>query len=218
MRTHPGGAQKDPRRRYGGINHAKTGQKLNDLIIASLVVALACFILERQTLNRGTAAMQEPVAVTEPVSTVVPAEVTEASSHRSIAVSPFVNMSSDKEQDWACESLKALDAVEQAVNLDPEFARAYAWFSPFWSLRLAENQLMSGITTISRLGCELMSDKVAAERLLQTVDEQQDFLTIDYYTTYQHFDPRKFPNFMQKVAGQGLDDREPVDIPYRCNR
>jgi TolB-like protein len=67
------------------ITHS-TGKKLNMVIIAALVVALGYFIWERQGLVE---AGSEATAVID----------------KSIAVLPFVNMSSDKEQEWFADGL-----------------------------------------------------------------------------------------------------------------
>jgi TolB-like protein len=71
--------------RSTSITHS-TGRKLDFVIIAALVVALGYFIWERQGLvDVGT----EAVAVVD----------------KSIAVLPFVNMSSDQEQEWFADGL-----------------------------------------------------------------------------------------------------------------
>ena len=71
--------------RSESITHS-TGKKLNYVIIAALVLALGYFIWERQHL-------------------VTPDETTEAVVDKSIAVLPFVNMSSDEEQEWFADGL-----------------------------------------------------------------------------------------------------------------
>ena len=71
--------------RSESITHS-TGRRLNLVIITTLVLALGYFIWERQGLI-------EPDA--EATSTI----------DRSIAVLPFVNMSSDQEQEWFADGL-----------------------------------------------------------------------------------------------------------------
>jgi TolB-like protein len=67
------------------ITHS-TGKKLNMVIIAALVVALGYFIWERQYLPG-------------------PDTVADTIADKSIAVLPFVNMSSDEEQEWFADGL-----------------------------------------------------------------------------------------------------------------
>ncbi|MFK7830304.1 MAG: hypothetical protein AB8B57_11035 [Congregibacter sp.] len=67
----------------------KTGRKLNVVIIGTLVLALGYFVWERQTL---------PDPTTTPASANIVGK-------RSIAVLPFVNMSTDQEQEWFADGL-----------------------------------------------------------------------------------------------------------------
>ena len=83
------------------ITHS-TGRKLNVVIITALVVALGYFVWERQGLvPGGTGASGD------------------ASIDRSIAVLPFVNMSSDEEQEWFADGLteEILNALARTPDL-----------------------------------------------------------------------------------------------------
>lgn len=64
----------------------------------------------------------------------------------------------------------------------------------------------------------IMGDKEAAASVFDIYDEQLDFATLDTYLPYVHFDPTRYPNFMQALAGRGIEDREVLELPYRCNR
>jgi len=87
--------------RSESITHS-TGRRLNVVIIAALVVALGYFIWERQGLiDPGMVAADSGIV------------------DRSIAVLPFVNMSSDQEQEWFADGLteEILNALARTPDL-----------------------------------------------------------------------------------------------------
>ena len=73
----------------------KTGRKLDRVIIVGLVVALAYFVWDGRS---GDMSVEEPAIVADVAAPASPIE-------RSIAVLPFVNMSSDEEQEWFADGL-----------------------------------------------------------------------------------------------------------------
>jgi len=83
---------------------ASTGRKLDFVIIGTLVVALGYFIWERQSPVESSLHESQPVA--QPAAAETSGKAAEAQrAPRSIAVIPFVNMSSDKEQEWFADGL-----------------------------------------------------------------------------------------------------------------
>jgi len=87
-----------------------TGRKLDFVIIGMLVVALGYFLWERQSYvapSGETAAVNSPA--TGPASLI----------KRSIAVLPFINMSSDQDQEWFADGLteEILNALARAPDL-----------------------------------------------------------------------------------------------------
>ena len=84
-----------------------TGRKLDFLIIAALVVALGYFLWERQIPTDSPAHRPDSVAGFVAAVEAIESDesVEEEAPKRSIAVIPFVNMSSDKEQEWFADGL-----------------------------------------------------------------------------------------------------------------
>jgi TolB-like protein len=95
-----------------------TGHKLDKLIIGALVVALAYFLWERQAAD-STPDIES--TATSSSQQVAPdnVEADAVTAERSIAVLPFVNMSSDIEQEWFSDGLteEILNALARTPDL-----------------------------------------------------------------------------------------------------
>lgn len=94
-----------------------TGRKLDRVIILALVVAVVYFALDRGADEpAATADGEVPVAAVEPDTAE---SATSKPAARSIAVLPFVNMSSDQEQEWFSDGLteEILNALARTPDL-----------------------------------------------------------------------------------------------------
>ena len=88
----------------------KTGKKLNYIVVAALVLALSYFVFDKVALDSGRDAAE--ISTADQVAQQQPAEIESAGIDNSIAVLPFVNMSSDEEQEYFSDGLS-----EELLNL-----------------------------------------------------------------------------------------------------
>jgi tetratricopeptide (TPR) repeat protein len=64
----------------------------------------------------------------------------------------------------------------------------------------------------------IIGEDEKADSVLREYDEQGNFHNLAGLLQYGAFDPTILPNFMARLAGQGIEDREIFDVPFRCNR
>jgi TolB-like protein len=81
------------------------------------------------------------------------------------------------------------------------------------------DRLMSGFadeTSVIWLGHRIMNQNEKAMETLMELDRSKDLRSLSGFLLYAHFDPRPFPNLMAMLEAQGVEPREPRDIPYQC--
>ena len=84
--------------------------------------------------------------------------------------------------------------------------------------RLYDRLLVDSVdnASITWISHRIMSqDDVALETLME-LDEQGDVESLGDFMVYAYFDARPFPNLMAQLETQGVEPREPREIPYRC--
>ncbi len=68
------------------------------------------------------------------------------------------------------------------------------------------------------LAHKIIGDDEMADSVLREYDEQGNIHNLAGLLQYGAFDPTILPNLMARTAGQGIEDREIFDIPFRCDR
>ena len=76
----------------------------------------------------------------------------------------------------------------------------------------------SGRLSRTWLAHKIIGEDEKANDVLRQYDEQGNFHNLAGILQYGTFDPTILPNFMARLAGQGIEDREIFDVPFRCNR
>jgi len=62
----------------------------------------------------------------------------------------------------------------------------------------------------------IMQKEQDAFEVLIGLDKKEDLSSIGDFMSYAYFDARQFPNLMALLNAQGIEPRQPLDIPYRC--
>ena len=55
-----------------------------------------------------------------------------------------------------------------------------------------------------------------AHEMLVPLDENREFEALFDFVPYHYFDAREYPNLVELIKMQGVEPREPLEMPYRC--
>jgi TolB-like protein len=106
----PEGVKRDSKADPAAPGAGKSNRKLNHIVVAALVLALSYFVIDKIMLapGRDTATTSSDVQLTRQQASEIEPDKTD----NSIAVLPFVNMSSEEEQEYFSDGLS-----EELLNL-----------------------------------------------------------------------------------------------------
>jgi hypothetical protein len=71
-------------------------------------------------------------------------------------------------------------------------------------------------TSTDWISHSIMGQQEKAFDTLADLDDPDDLSELGDFLTYAYFDARLFPNLMAMLEAQGIEPREPREIPYRC--
>jgi tetratricopeptide (TPR) repeat protein len=55
-----------------------------------------------------------------------------------------------------------------------------------------------------------------AHEMLAPLDENREFESLFDFVSYHYFDARQYPNLVELLKSQGVEPRDPLEMPYRC--
>jgi hypothetical protein len=55
-----------------------------------------------------------------------------------------------------------------------------------------------------------------AHAMLAPLDEAKEFESLFDFVSYHYFDVSQYPNLVELLKSQGIEPREPLEMPYRC--
>jgi len=70
--------------------------------------------------------------------------------------------------------------------------------------------------SMSWISHKIMGLDDEAHEMLVPLDENREFEALFDFVSYHYFDARKYPNLVELIKSQGVEPREPLEMPYRC--
>jgi len=55
-----------------------------------------------------------------------------------------------------------------------------------------------------------------AHEMLVPLDENRELEALFDFVSYHYFDASQYPNLVELLKAQGVEPREPMEMPYRC--
>jgi hypothetical protein len=145
---------------------------------------------------------------------------------RRLSDNTFVVYQAHRSLLWAgdIDGASQLVPILQFSDLPQESKRAVALRQACAENRLSDaarlyDLLLAGAVddpSITWISHRIMSQDDAALETLMALDEQGDVESLGDFMSYAYFDARPFPNLMAQLESQGIDPREPREMPYRC--
>ena len=55
-----------------------------------------------------------------------------------------------------------------------------------------------------------------AHEIMAELDKSRELEALQDFVSYHYFDPSPYPNLVELIKAQGVEPREPIEMPYRC--
>ena len=108
------------------------------------------------------------------------------------------------------ESTRAIIHLRQACA-EGDINRARRVFEDFNAKFTTDNDM-----SMRWISHKVMGLDDEAEAMLRPLDENGELERLYDFVSYHYFDPRPFPALMELIRAQGVEPREPLEMPYRC--
>ena len=106
------------------------------------------------------------------------------------------------------ENTRILSLLRQACA-EGKLAEARRIFEDF-DARFSDDLSMAWISH------KIMGLDDEAHAVLAPLDEEMELQSLFDFVAYHYFDASKYPNLVELLRSQGVEPREPLEMPYRC--
>jgi hypothetical protein len=106
------------------------------------------------------------------------------------------------------EDTRDIILIRQACA-EGRLAEAHRLFETF-------KEKVYGDLSLSWISHKIIGLDEEAKQMLMPLDESGQIEQLSDFLSYHYFDPASYPNLIAFLRAQGVEPREPLEMPYRC--